>query len=137
MNKLIPCLLTLFLTTSAKAQLIIKNTKTDTLQVAIVMLRDTKEFSGWVSKGWYKLNPNDSGAIGPLSGASIYYFIQTTDNKVSTGGSKAFLVDPKNPFTINGADLKSNHQENLKWQDFVEVKIPEKATKDGRLMILL
>jgi uncharacterized membrane protein len=138
MKQLLLSVLVILLSCSAKAQLMFRNTKSDTFQIAVVMHTDTKEYKGWISKGWFKLNPGDSAAVGALSGTSVYYFLHTTDNKISNG-PKAFLVDQKDAFTIKGADQKSNqvaHPAYI-WRNFYEIKVPQKAQQDGKLMIIL
>lgn len=131
--------LAILLSFSAKAQLMLKNTKSDTMQVAVAMQSDDKDFKGWISKGWYKINPGDSGAVGNLVGPVVYYFVQTTNNKTTAGGTKPFLVDPKDPFTIKdpGAKKTAEASRTYEFRKFYEIKVPAKAQKDGKLMILL
>ena len=131
--------LAILFSVAARAQLMFKNTKAETYQVAVAVFSDTKDFKGWISKGWFRLNPGDSAAVSELSGPTVCYFLHTLDNKVSEGGTKAFLVDKKDAFAIKGADLKATEKRNPAyiWQNFHELKVPEDARKSLRLMVLL
>jgi hypothetical protein len=48
-------------------------------------------------------------------------------------------VDPKNPFEVKDPESKTYQEQHphLEWRNFYEVKVPEKASKDGKLMIIL
>lgn len=116
-----------------------KNTQTETYQMAVAVLVQSKDYNGWISKGWFRLNPGDSAAVSELSGPTVCYFLNTLDNKISKGGTKAFLVNKKDAFSIKGADLKATEMKNPAyiWRDFHVLKVPESALKSSRLMILL
>jgi uncharacterized membrane protein len=139
MIKLFTIAVAILLTTGARAQLMFKNNQKDTLFIAIAMTEDLKESSGWTSKGWFKLLPGDSAAVNKLSGAVVFYFLKTPDGRISQGGTRPFLVDKKDAFTIKKANAKSTKDANPAYLfvDFHEMKIPEQAQKDEKFMIIL
>ncbi len=124
---------------AANAQLMFKNTKTEVYQLAIAVRVETKDYVGWVSKGWFRLNPGDSATVSELTGPVVCYFLQTLDNKTSQGGTRQFLVNKKDAFDIKGADLKTTEKQNPAyiWHDFHELKVSDEALRSSRLTVLL
>ena len=100
----------------------------------------TKEFTGWVSKGWFHINPGELKAVIDLiHGSLVYYYVQNSDKRVTTGGVRPFLTDPANGFTIRNADMDYNKRErpHLVWQKFTEAKVPTPTKLSSRLTIVL
>ena len=110
---------------SLKSQIYFKNSYDEPVWVTLGFYSDTKEYKGWVTKGWYKVAPGEKKQIlsyNPLS-QNIYYYAQTKDAKKKFEGKASLLVHPTNSFTIKNADKEYVKNENsaYKWYKFREL----------------
>jgi len=130
--KVILLTLTLILTSFvAKSQVFFNNSYDEPVWVALAYYRDTKEYKGWVTKGWFKIAPGEKKEIlsfNPM-GQYLYYYAQTKDAKKKFEGKTSLLVHPTDAFTIKNADKEYVQKEKpaYKWYKFREVN---KGAKD-------
>lgn len=113
----------------AKAQIYFNNSYNEPVWVSLAYYADTKEYKGWVTQGWFKVEPGEKKEVlsyNPM-GQLIYYYAQTTEKKFE--GKSYLLVDPSDAFTIKNADKEYVKKENPKyaWYKFREV---DKGLKD-------
>lgn len=121
-------LFSLFLTLTtltAKSQVFFKNSYDEPVWVVIGYYSDTKEYKGWVTKGWYKVSPGERKEIlsfNPM-GQYLYYYAQTKDAQKKFEGKTNLLVHPTDAFNIKNADKEYVQKETpaYKWYKFREV----------------
>lgn len=124
-------IITLAINCKSFAQIYFNNKYTEPVWVCIGYYSDGNNFKGWVSKGWFKIEPNETKMVldyNPLS-RYLYYYAQTQNGIKKFEGSQSFLVDPINSFLIKNADMKyvKTNNPNFKWHSFRQV---DKGLKD-------
>lgn len=125
----IAILLSSYLT--CRAQIYFNNNYDEPVWVSLAYFSDSKEYKGWVTKGWFKVEPGEKKEIlsyNPM-GQFIYYYAQTKDAAKKFEGKSSLLVDPIEAFTIKNADKDYVKKENSKlvWRQFREI---DKGLKD-------
>ena len=74
---------------------------------AIGYKSESKEYSGWVSRGWFKVDPGETKEVlsqNPFN-VYIYYYAETEGGKKKFEGNSTFIVDKKDAFFIKNADM--------------------------------
>ena len=92
--------------------------------VAIGYYLDSKDFKGFVTKGWYKCEPGYKKEVLGWNPTNeyIYYHVQDMNGN-DLGGKYSLLVDAKDAFNIRNADkayVKESNS-NYVWRNFREV----------------
>lgn len=105
-------------------QLSMKNNTEKPYQVAIAFFHSSFQTSGWISKGWFTINPGETKDVfyqNPREKFLYYYAFSEND---TIQGTKNILVDSKETFTVNQAILEVTKETNpnLKWVKFKEVR---------------
>lgn len=118
-----------FLTT--KAQIYFNNNYSEPVWVALAYPVDSKEYKGWVSTGWFKVEPGEKKSILNVNpnGQYIYYYAQTKDAAKKFEGEANLLCNPFDAFTIKNADKQYVKKDNpkYKWYKFRQI---DKGIKD-------
>src|SRR5690606_21672324 len=120
------------------SQLNLKNNLDKPYNFSVAIFYSSFRYSGWITKGWFHLNPGEEIQIfekNPREKYLYYYAVSETD---TISGHKKFLVNPKeSTFIIEGALLHTTkaHNPNYEWYKFKEVKIKRRERK-GKAMVL-
>lgn len=97
----------LLISITSKAQVSFKNNYTKPVNIAIAWYHNAKDFKGWYSKGWFKVEPGEKiQVLSYLPNCNIYYYAKTTDGTKIFDGKQSFLVNPSDAFTIKNADME-------------------------------
>lgn len=124
--KIIVLALTLILTSFvAKSQVFFKNSYDEPVWVSLAYYSSTKEYKGWVTKGWVKIAPGEKKEIlkfNPM-GQYLYYYAETKGTKKKFEGKTIFLAHPSDAFIIKNADKEYVQKETpaYKWYKFREI----------------
>ena len=118
-----------FLTT--KAQVFFNNNYSEPVWVSLAYFSNSKEYKGWVTKGWFKIEPGEKKEILSYNptGQFLYYYAQTKDATKKFEGKTNLLAHPSDAFVIKNADKEYVQKENPKyaWYKFREI---DKGLKD-------
>ena len=89
-------------------QIFFENNFDRTIYVALGYYSETDEFSGWITRGWFKVIPGETAQLLSYnpSGQNLYYYAQTENGKKKFEGDASLLVNPSDKFYIKNADLK-------------------------------
>jgi uncharacterized membrane protein len=100
-------LLSLFCFTVAKSQVEVTNNYSKPIYVAIAFYESNSSFSGWVSEGWWLLEPGDTKVLGSFltNGENTFYIhAHTSDSKESWGTDIQLAVNVNESFRIKNCD---------------------------------
>jgi uncharacterized membrane protein len=108
MKKLLVFLFLIFCSASF-AQIYVTNKTNEPIWVAIVTYQNGKSFTGYVSKGWYKVIPGERvNCGGVLSNGDNTYYVHAHNSSWtrSWGKDHYFAIDKTNAFRIENCDMK-------------------------------
>jgi uncharacterized membrane protein len=111
----------------AKGQLYIKNSTNKKVNVCIGWYQESTNYTGYMTKGWYNIEPGEKIAPG-LNFTSnkdfFYYYAKTDDNKSAWGGKYKLLASNKG-FYIKNADMQyvKNANSEYYWLEFDKVNV--------------
>jgi hypothetical protein len=158
MKKLTLVFALLLIASFARAQLVVRNSGPDTLQIAIGTFYDTSKkvikAAGPLEKpvvvrGWYRLNPGDSVVVKKFAGPAVYCSRQRIrQNKYIVGDSlglyredfytpKTSILSDTSKFSIVHPIRKDADKGRYASNFFRVFLIPEEAKKSGRFVIEL
>jgi uncharacterized membrane protein len=117
---------------SVKAQIFFRNNYSKPVFVSVAYFAESKDFTGFVSKGWFRVIPGEKKEIvsyNPLS-QYVYYYAKACDGTEDFPGNIKLLVNNKDGFTIKNANKSYVKDEKpyLKWKNFRTV---DKGLKDA------
>lgn len=114
-NLFIGLLCCLFFANYSKAQLKFQNSQDHPIHVAIAYYENDNSFTGWFSRGWYKIEPGETKVLiaGDLEYSTYFFYAFDSEGAEWKGAGKyLFIVDPVKAFEIKNADkgyqLKGN-----------------------------
>ena len=114
----------IFISTSSYSQISVTNSADEPVWVAVVTYKNTKNFKGWVSSGWFKIVPGETANCGGhlYDGDNTYYVHAHTSNYESVWGSEAsFAVNKVDAFEIENADKEYVlNGENIERVNFIK-----------------
>ena len=106
-------------------QIFFENNFDRTIYVALGYYSETDEFSGWITRGWFKVIPGETAQLLSYnpSGQNLYYYAQTENGKKKFEGDASLLVNPSDKFYIKNADLKDTQTKypSYKYYNFIHV----------------
>lgn len=106
-------------------QIYFENNFDRTIYVALGYYSETDEFSGWITRGWFKVIPGETAQLLSYnpSGQNLYYYAQTENGKKKFEGDASLLVNPSDKFYIKNADLKDTQTKypSYKYYNFIHV----------------
>ena len=105
-------------------QIYFENNFDRTVFVALGYYSETVDFSGWITRGWFKVIPGETAQILTYnpSGQNLYYYVQTENGKKKFEGDASLLVHPSDKFYIKNADLNDTKTKypSYKWFNFIK-----------------
>lgn len=116
----------------AFSQIFFRNNYSKPVLVSIGYFADSKDFSGFVSRGWYRVIPGEKKEIlsyNPMA-QYIYYYAKAADGSEDFTGNVKLLVNNNDAFTIKNANKAyvKNEKPWLRWKSFRTV---DKGLKDA------
>ncbi|MCU0436737.1 MAG: DUF1036 domain-containing protein [Raineya sp.] len=124
MKKLLLIFGFLMILQTSNAQLFFKNLHDETLSVAVGFYLKIDGFEGWITKGWFNVEPGYTQQILDfMPSGKVYYFLNGRLSYYNGQGEcyNCLLVHPNNAFQIKNADLeKPNAGRGYKWAMFAE-----------------
>lgn len=78
----------LFTSIVSFGQMVFQNKTTVQIQLAFGYFTETTEFTGWITEGWYQLNPDEKLTLidKPLVNEYFYYYAASMDTTVEFKG---------------------------------------------------
>ncbi len=78
----------LFTSLVSFGQMVFQNKTTVQIQLAFGYFTETTEFTGWITEGWYQLNPDEKLTLidKPLVNEYFYYYAASMDTTVEFKG---------------------------------------------------
>ncbi len=94
------------------AQMAFQNKTSLMMKVALAYYKETPQFSGWISEGWYYVKPGAKVVIidKPLNSQYYYYYAESVDSSIEFRGNIVLKVGD-NKFSIENADQKINFKD--------------------------
>jgi len=132
MKKYALIFLLFFFSKGTFSQIYFRNNYSKPVLVSIGYLVDSKDFSGFVTRGWYRVIPGEKKEIlsyNPMA-QFIYYYAKAADGSEDFSGNLKLLVNNNDAFTIRNANKSYVKKEKpwLKWKSFRTV---DKGLKDA------
>lgn len=134
MKKIILFLLLVFICSfKSEAQLYFKNHEVRPVSVALSYYHKDANFEGYISKGWYTIEPGETKMLiaGDLQYANYYYYAHDGAGVTWQGqGKYQFVVDRSNAFDIKNANMayqKDGHS-SREFKNFKKVDVGQATT---------
>jgi hypothetical protein len=113
----------IFLTNQLYSQLSIKNGSSEPITVAIGWYSESEEYTGFVTKGWYNIEPGhtiDPGLYFTSNDDYFYYYAFSKSWEWKGGGDYKLLIHSTDAFTIKNAhlDYVKNENSSYQWRNF-------------------
>lgn len=111
------------------SQVYFTNGSSSPIFMAFAYYLDANSYSGWMSKGWYKVEPGEKiQLLSYMYNGDFYYCAQGTDG-TKYNGDHSFLVNEDDAFTIKNADhqyVKDNFP-SYSWRKMRKVAIKKRG----------
>jgi uncharacterized membrane protein len=131
MKKTVAIFILMISTMIMKSQIYLQNNTSETVSVAIAMHYDWSDFKGWISQGWYIVEPNEKKMISEATGfyPTVYYYATSKSKKYE--GNRSMLVNDEDSFAIKNCDMDyaKEKSEKYKWAKFRPIEIKLLKTK--------
>lgn len=106
-------------------QIFFENNYERTVYVALGYYSVTDDYSGWITRGWFKVIPGETAVLlnyNP-SGQNLYYYVETENGKKKFEGDASLLVHPTDKFYIMNADKQDTKTKypSYKYYNFIHV----------------
>lgn len=110
-----------FLTNQLYSQLSIKNNSSEPISIAVGWYSEKEEFTGFITKGWYNIEPGhtiDPGLYFTSNDDYFYYYAFSKTGEWK--GDNKLLVHSTDAFNIENANLEyvKNQNSNYQWRSF-------------------
>lgn len=97
----------ILIVTNSHSQVEVTNNCDLPITVAIAYYKSTKSYSGWVSEGWWSLEPGETKTLGSFlkNGENTYYIHAHTAGYANVwGNDEQLAVNSTDAFTIKNCD---------------------------------
>jgi uncharacterized membrane protein len=117
------------LTSESFAQLNFQNNTNEPVIVTFAMQSNVRGFNGWISQGWYTVNPREKVMLSSSAGVNdnVYYYAITPHGYREFKGDQPFLTNKDgSTSTIRNADMEyvKSENPNYDWKLFRHVVMP-------------
>jgi uncharacterized membrane protein len=125
MKNLLILLFTCLLYLQNWGQIFFENNYERTVYVALGYYSETDNYSGWITRGWFKVIPGEKAELLNYNptGQNLYYYVQTENGKKKFEGDVSLLVHPTDKFYIKNADKQDTKTKypSYKYYNFIHV----------------
>lgn len=106
------------------SQVYVKNNYDVPFRVALAYYESGSMFNGWITKGWFEIQPGEEKEILHYNPTGKYIYYYAHSDNITINGNHLYLVNSKDTFTIKDADKEATYTKNpdYLWNGFKEVQ---------------
>lgn len=111
----------IFLANQLYSQLSIKNNSSEPISIAVGWYSEKEEFTGFITKGWYNIEPGHTIDPGlSFTSDDDYFYYYAFSESWEWKGDYELLVHSTDAFNIKNAHLEyvKNQNSNYQWKNF-------------------